>query len=153
MKILALDLGTTTGWALGWPLGSVQSVDSGSWSFKTKKTDGPGAKFLNFKRWLSEFDPIEIDHVYYEKVMSHSSVYAAHAYGGFLAILMVWCEIREIPYTGIGVGSIKKSWTGKGNAKKWEMIDEAKRRGFDPLDDNEADALALLDYVINKDKK
>lgn len=141
MKILSLDLGTTTGWAVG----SVQSVDSGSESFKSKKKDGNGVKFLKFKQWLAEFDSIEIDRVYYEKVMNHSSVYAAHAYGGFLALLIVWCERREIPYTGIGVGTIKKSWTGRGNASKREMIDEAVNRGFDPADDNEADALALLD--------
>lgn len=149
LKILALDLGTISGWAL-WSAGG---IDAGSVSFKTKKSEGSGVKYLKFKMWLAEFDTIEIDQVYYEKVMNHNSVYAAHAYGGFLAILMVWCEIREIPCIGIGVGTIKKSWTGRGNAKKWEMIDESKRRGFDPVDDNEADALALLDYVINKEIK
>ena len=38
--------------------------------------------------------------------------------------------------------------TGKGNAGKAEMIAAAKARGFDPVDDNQADALALLDWAM-----
>ncbi|MDR0631793.1 MAG: hypothetical protein LBF54_00915, partial [Holosporaceae bacterium] len=34
--------------------------------------------------------------------------------------------------------------TGKGNATKEEMISFARLNGFDPVDDNAADALAIL---------
>jgi Holliday junction resolvasome RuvABC endonuclease subunit len=56
--------------------------------------------------------------------------------------------MRGIPYQGVPVGSIKKHATGKGNASKEMMIAAAKARGFRPADDNEADALAILHWVI-----
>ena len=73
---------------------------------------------------------------------------AAHAYGGFMGHLTAWCEHHNIPYQGVPVGTIKKHATGKGNAGKSEMIVAAKVRGHNPVDDNEADALALLHWAI-----
>ena len=46
--------------------------------------------------------------------------------------------------------TIKKHATGKGNAGKAEMIAAATARGFDPVDDNHADALALLDWAMTQ---
>lgn len=34
--------------------------------------------------------------------------------------------------------------TGAGNASKEAMLQAARDKGFDPVDDNEADALAIL---------
>jgi Holliday junction resolvasome RuvABC endonuclease subunit len=48
------------------------------------------------------------------------------------------------------VGEIKKSFTGKGNAPKEAMIAEARRRGYEPVDDNEADAIAILELKLGK---
>jgi Holliday junction resolvasome RuvABC endonuclease subunit len=48
----------------------------------------------------------------------------------------------------VPVGTIKKHATGKGNAPKQAMIDAGRARGFDPADDNEADAIALLMWAI-----
>jgi hypothetical protein len=58
------------------------------------------------------------------------------------------CEDEDIPYTGVPVGTIKKFWTGKGSCRKSAMISEAQARGFNPQDDNDADALAILHYAI-----
>ena len=142
MAILALDLGTTTGWAIA---GVGDSVCSGSQSFKPGRFDGGGMRFLRFKRWLAEMtgnNPLEA--IYFEEVRRHRGVDAAHAYGGFMAVLTAWCESRAIPYQGVPVGTIKKAFTGKGNADKAAMIEEAGRRGYQVADDNEADAIALL---------
>ena len=49
--ILALDLGTTTGWALR---GSDGHITSGSESFRPQRFEGGGMRFLRFKRWLTE---------------------------------------------------------------------------------------------------
>jgi Holliday junction resolvasome RuvABC endonuclease subunit len=86
--------------------------------------------------------------VVFEEVRRHAGVDAAHAYGGFMAHLTAWCEHHQIPYQGVPVGSIKKHATGKGNAGKAEMIAAAKARGITPVDDNHADALALLDWAM-----
>ena len=145
--ILALDLGTTTGWALR---GSDGHITSGSESFRPQRFEGGGMRFLRFKRWLNELLSASnhINAVFFEEVRRHAGVDAAHAYGGFMATLTAWCEHHQIPYQGVPVGTIKKHATGKGNAGKAEMVAAAKARGFDPADDNHADALALLDWAI-----
>lgn len=84
----------------------------------------------------------------FEEVRRHAGVDAAHAYGGFLAQLTAWCEDHQIPYQGVPVGTIKKHATGKGNANKQAMIAAAQARGLTPVDDNHADALALLDWAL-----
>ncbi len=47
-----------------------------------------------------------------------------------------------------GADAISHGATGKGNAGKAEMIAAAKTRGITPVDDNHADALALLDWAM-----
>jgi hypothetical protein len=119
--MLALDLGTTTGWALSSRDGH---ITSGSESFKPGRFEGGGMRYLRFKRWLTEVKQCadSIDAVYFEEVRRHAGVDAAHAYGGFLAHLTAWCEHHQIPYQGVPVGTIKKHATGKGNAGKAAMI-------------------------------
>jgi len=145
--ILALDLGTQTGWALS---SQVRHITSGSENFKPQRFEGGGMRYLRFKRWLTEIKQScePLDAVYFEEVRRHAGVDAAHAYGGFLATLTAWCEHHQIPYQGVPVGTIKKHATGKGNAGKAEMIAAAKALGFAPVDDNHADALALLDWAM-----
>ncbi|WP_341792116.1 hypothetical protein [Rickettsia endosymbiont of Gonocerus acuteangulatus] len=46
--------------------------------------------------------------------------------------------------------TIKKHITGKGNATKYAVLNAIKQKGFEPRDNNEADSLALLDYVLSK---
>ncbi len=148
-KILALDLGTKTGWAIR----SISNrITSGTESFKPQRFEGGGMRYLRFTKWLREMDLLSdgIDQVYFEEVRRHLGVDAAHTYGGFLSHLTAWCEEEKIPYLGIPVGTIKKHITNKGNAGKSEVMNEVKKLGFNPADDNEADALALLDLVIKK---
>lgn len=146
--ILALDLGTQTGWALS---AIDQPITSGSESFKPQRFEGGGMRYLRFKRWLTEIKQTVdmIDAVYFEEVRRHVGVDAAHAYGGFLTTVTAWCEHHQIPYQGVPVGTIKKHATGKGNASKDDMIAAVIKRGFNPADDNEADALALLHWALD----
>ena len=150
--IIALDLGTVTGWATREPSGN---ITSGTASFKTGRFEGGGMSFLRFKRWLTDLKANlgTIDAIYFEEVRAHKGVDAAHKYGGFVAHLTSWCEHHKIPYSGIPVGTIKKHITGKGNAPKTSIITAVKNKGFTPADDNEADSLALLDFVLNHREK
>ena len=142
-SILALDLGTQTGWALS---SRDASITSGSQSFKPQRFEGGGMRFLRFKRWLTDIKQCSdgIDQVVFEEVRRHAGVDAAHAYGGFMGQLTAWCEHHQIPYQVIPVGTVKKHATGKGNASKDEMVAAVRARGHAPADDNEADAIALL---------
>lgn len=141
--ILALDLGTTLGWALGPP------AISGTHSLKGGRYEGGGMRYLRFERWLDEMLDLSggLGAVYFEEVRGHKGTSAAHIYGGLLAVLTKWCEVRAIPYQGVPVGTIKKHATGKGNAGKEQVIAAVREWGFAPRDDNEADALALFRYV------
>ncbi len=145
--ILALDLGTTTGWALRH---RDESITSASQSFRPQRFEGGGMRFLRFKRWLSELNALsgEIHALYFEEVRRHSAVDAAHVYGGLMATLTAWCEHQNISYLGVPVATIKKHATGKGNAGKEDVIAAMRSRGFAVTDDNEADALALLHWAI-----
>ena len=145
--ILALDLGHRLGWALRSADGI---ITSGTAEFRQDRWQGGGMKFLRFRRWLTELkaDAGGLDAVLYEQVRSHAGVDASHAYGGWLAILTAWCEHHGIPYQGVPVGTIKRHATGKGNADKAAVVEAVRRLGFSPADDNEADALALLNWAI-----
>ena len=151
--VLALDLGTTTGWALSLP---DRRVTHGYVNFKPQRFEGGGMRYLRFRRWLDELLTMVapssslqgLGAVYFEEVRRHLGVDAAHAYGGFLATLTSWCEHQKIPYQGVPVGTIKRHVTGKGNACKSEMVSAVRARGYPVADDNEADALAVLDWAL-----
>ncbi|MDE2105016.1 MAG: hypothetical protein KGL39_47700 [Patescibacteria group bacterium] len=139
--ILALDLGTQLGWAIG-------DIEAGTEVLKrTNQSDG--MRYVNFRKWLREMLESGVDLVVYEDVKAHKGVTAAHIYGGLQALLMEECEARHIPYSGVGVGAIKKFATGKGNANKDLMIEAAKRKWPDfEGDDNQADARWLHCYAM-----
>ena len=146
--ILALDLGTTTGWAMRLADGVVVS---GTMEFRSGRYEGGGMRFLRFRSWLDHLldGAKTIDLIHFEEVRRHAGTDAAHIYGGFLAHLSAWCELKHIPYQGVPVGTIKRHATGKGNAAKDAIIAAMQARGFNPEDDNEADALAVLTWAID----
>ena len=149
---LCLDLATTTGWAMASlnPSGKIQ-MQSGVQSFAINaRIEGAGMRYLRFQRWMDEMHRmITIERLAFEEVKQRAaSVAAGHMYGGFMATLTSWCEANGVPYEGIPVQTIKKHATGKGNASKEEVIKAIRAKGHAPKDDNEADALALLHYLL-----
>jgi len=145
--VFALDLGTTTGWAMqmgGWP------IMSGTLDLKPNRYDGGGMRYLRLRNWLEQLrlDSGGIDAIYFEEVRRHAGTDAAHVYGGLLATLTGWCEERAVAYQGVPVGTIKRFIAGKGNADKTAVITAVRERGFSPKDDNEADAIAILLWAL-----
>jgi len=143
MNILAIDIGTTTGWAR-YARGGI--VAGGSEKFAPKRLEAAGQRWLKFRAFLNEQRVAagEIHVIYFEDVKQHAGTLAAHVYGGFLACLEMWCASNNVPLRPVGVGVVKKHWTGKGNADKDAMIATARAKGFAPIDSNHADALAIL---------
>ncbi|WP_243634761.1 hypothetical protein [Roseicella frigidaeris] len=146
--LLALDLGSTLGWAVRQPRAG---ITSGTATFRPGRFEGGGMAWLRFRRWLEEMAGMTgpIGSVVFEEVRRHAGTTAAHVYGGFLAHLTAWCEGAGVPYQGVPVGTIKRFATGKGNADKAAVIAAIRARGFAPGDDNEADALAILLWAID----
>ena len=144
MSILAIDLGTRTGWAMR----IYGQIFSGYVDLKSSRHEGGGYRYLRFRRWLEQQAHIP-DAVYYEEVRRHLGTDAAHIYGGLLATLTAWCEEHQIPYCGVGVGTIKRFIANKGNASKQEVMDAIHAKGYEDVDDdNQADALAILFWAI-----
>jgi Holliday junction resolvasome RuvABC endonuclease subunit len=126
------------------------TIVSGTTSFRPGRYEGGGMRYLRFRSWLDELrrEAPTLSAVYFEEVRRHAGTDAAHIYGGFLAHLTAWCELRQLPYQGVPVGVIKRHATGKGNADKQAMMSAVSSRGFRITDDNEADAVAILLWAI-----
>ena len=146
MNILALDLGTKTGWA--------RSIDgtlleSDVESFAPGRHESQGMRMIRFEQWLSVM-LISVDLVVYEAVGFAKTTHAAHVYGGFLAFLQAACIKRQVEYVGVHVTALKRFATGRGNAGKPAMVEAANR--FEPgsqiTDHNRADAICLLQYAL-----
>lgn len=147
--LLALDLGTDTGWALRRGTGA---VDYGTVSFSPARSDRDGLRFLRFRSWLHDLkrrldvsgETLEL--IRYERVdfVRPGQVYAAHVYGAMWGTLTAWAEHHGIPYQGVAVSTLKKAVTGHGFSPKDAIIREIRRRGFDVQTSHEADALGLL---------
>ena len=146
-SLLSLDLGSTLGWAVQLP---DRSITSGTATFRPSRFEGGGMAWLRFRRWLDGMASTAgpFGSIVFEEVRRHAGTTAAHVYGGFLAHLSAWCEQAGVPYQGVPVGTIKRFATGRGNADKAAVIAAMQARGFEPVDDNEADALALLLWAI-----
>lgn len=142
MNILALDVATNCGWAT--------QTASGTWNLTPRKDESKGMRLIRFKAKLKEMVELEkIDLICFE---------AAAVYGKFPnfvememhGVLKLFCEERSLNYAAISVSEIKKHATGKGNAGKPQMIAAAKEKlGYTGGDDNEADALWILDLAKN----
>ena len=144
--VLSLDLGQRTGWALRLP----GTVVSGMAEFRPRRFEGGGMPYLRFRGWLVEMHASNhLDIIVFEEVAAHKGTAAAHWDGGFVGIVTSWAEELSIPYQGVPVGTIKRHTTGKGNCNKAAMIAAVRALGYEPIDDNEADALALLHFAID----
>ena len=113
-----------------------------------------GWRYLAFKQWLdNKIRILDIKHIVYEETFSKGA-YAARVLHGFLAILQFTFAERykdqetRLTMEKVHAMTLKKFATGRGNASKNDMIAAAKARGWEPQDDNEADALFLLDFAI-----
>lgn len=146
MKVLALDLATTTGFALL----ANGIVTHGAQAFpRIHDQEHPGLRYLRFQRWLR--DRIGEDKpkaIVVESAGHFRSLPAQSICVGFRGILLSTSSYYDIPLHEVTNSRLKKWATGKGRADKEEMLKAARRRW--PLerfkDDNACDAFLLLRY-------
>ena len=148
VAILGLDLGTRTGWALALPDG----VKSRVLDCKPAAPELPGSRFRVFRdhlMWCNSRAGGMIGLVAYEgirfAVPGHGARVAA-LFGGFEAVLRMWCEHHEIACVAVAPATLKKHVTGNGRATKEDMLAAIRASGQRPIDDNEADAIGLARY-------
>ena len=142
MKILALDCATKTGWAY-W---DGKRLVSGVQDFALKRGESRGILFLRFNRWLrQEFGGAGI--VTYEQ---------AHHRGGAATEVCVGLTTRAQEFAAeiraeslpCHTATLKKFATGSGRAGKGDVVAAVMVRwGIGAQDDNEADAVALVQWA------
>lgn len=147
IRILALDLGTKTGWAAATPgIG----VESGVQVFDLRRGESPGMRFLRFRRWLGQMlEDLSPELVVYE-LAHHRGGPATELAVGFQTRVQELAAARGVEYTSVHTATLKKHATGSGRAGKPAMIAAAAARWPDQVleDDNQADALCLLAWGL-----
>lgn len=152
---LSLDLGTKTGFCVfNFGDTAIKVSKSGTRNFSQPSKAHLGRRFVCFRDWLIRIiAECNIGAVYYEQVYGHTGIQASHVYGGFLYHMAAACDSMNVPIYGLGVGTIKKSATGNGHATKDDVIQAVQQLGFSPIDDNEADSIAIAVTVNQMRKK
>jgi peptide chain release factor 1 len=80
-----------------------------------------------------------------------AAINAIESMNAFITGIQRYCAAHPVEFKAYSPGEIKKYATGKGNAKKPEMIDWFKSQtGKEPDTDDESDAYALLRLVMNE---
>lgn len=147
MNILALDPATLCGWAHS--CGS-----SGTWDLTTRRDESKGMKFIRLRSKLNEIkSSVGVDLLVFEAArhaaqhMQNALVVQAEIQG----VIKLWCEESAVEYRGYSPSEIKKHATGKGNSPKPLMLATARSHFKRAIgDDNEADALWLLDLAMSQ---
>jgi Holliday junction resolvasome RuvABC endonuclease subunit len=155
-NILALDLGNKCGWRL-----RRNGRYHGGTSDFSGSPERIGQRYYNFRRFLwrivKSLEPDPLTAVVYERVQfvpRMGGLKAAQSWAGYEATLTCWCEHVGVAYIGVAVGTLKKDFTGNGRASKEDMLDHARALGWRPQDDNDADAIALMEfYEVNHEKR
>ena len=145
--ILALDVGTDSGYAIRKL--STEEIHSGSFSHKRKQGDHPGKRYVEFEKCLDSLaNDYAISRVCCEEPMGNfKSHVATLVVCGYVGVVQAWCARMKLPFVGYPQKAVKKKATGKGNARKPEMISAARAKWphLGIKTDDEADALWVLE--------
>lgn len=150
LPVLALDLGTDMGWAIG----TDASVASGCANWTERRGETRGGRLYRLWRCLQDTHTAERLSLIAYELVEHAGPkqrIAAHCWAQFQAVVLMFAASREIPVVGVNVSTLKKAVTGRGRHPKGTgkdaMIAAVRGLGFDPADHNEADALAVLHWA------
>ncbi len=160
--LLALDLATTTGWAVAMPPyapaptpmeqeagAAMPKRFSGSKSFKAY-AGNIGRVMDQFGIWLPELITVhQPDMIVFEAPFAGAvrNANTGRMLFGFCAMVEMIAYRQKIRCLECNNATVKKHATGSGRAQKVDMIKAARDRGWEPKDDNAADALWLADYA------
>jgi len=154
--ILALDPATETGWCLGTPY---EPPLLGTLDLKRRKEISRGYAFEFFRRWLTEIISTKrITHIIFESpiLTKFTNINMTRMAQGLDAHIEAAVAMhndhssKKVVLTEATPGQLKKALTGKGNAKKDEMMRMAFARGMEPNNNNEADAFAAYLCLIKE---
>jgi len=125
MNVLALDLGTKTGWATLWDDGS---GCSGVQVFDLKRGESPGMRYLRLGRWLEDEAHAFVDLVVFEQA-HHRGGAATSVCEKLIGRVEECCADWGMEHQAVHSATLKKWATGNGRASKGDMIDAAANIG------------------------
>lgn len=146
--ILAIDPGRKTGWALL----EDGMTESGVMDFGLKRGESQGMVFVRFNAWLKKMIAHHLPEVVIFEQPHHRGGAATQLLYGMTTRIQERCDLCNIQYTAIHSATLKKYATGKGNAKKGEILKTAWVKWPKRIiqDDNEADALWMAEWGKNE---
>lgn len=155
-RILALDLGTSCGWAIS-PGHPHNPPIAGAWNLTPARGESPGMRYLNLRAQLNTTRGAfpNIDLIAYELPHQRGGAATEIAYG-LLGTLKAWtAELNPAPELySIHSATLKKWATGNGRADKPAMLAAANNLTpvtlAGPAAFDEADAILLLHYTAQK---
>ena len=150
-SILALDFATKTGWAFR---GKSGELSSGVWDLSIKKDESSGMRLIRFESKLQLFLPL-VEVIAFESVSAGRGPRANFDSVKLQSKLQAMIErLAEktpgVECVGYNLKSMKAHALPKGvKQNKEEMVKAAKKKWPDVeiMDDNQADALWLLDLA------
>ena len=152
LRILAFDTARITGWAFGGVTGPRQFG-----SFQMPQTYEAVAPYLDYfarraEDLVERFEPTLIAFEAPLLRMRDNPAKLAKLYGLCNAVEMAAWQ-HGIPYEQASLSEIRTHFLGKGwprDSKRLKILVKVKCRelGWEVTDDNQADALALLDYML-----
>lgn len=149
MKILAIDPGSSCGYALGDDAGA--TLNSGVWQLGLTRGDSPGMRYIRLRGQLNTMKAAypDLGLIVYEQPQAFLSKYrggtATEIAYAMVGEIQSWCTGVGLQHTSVHAATVKKFATGKGNANKEAMV-RAGRLRFKTCseNDNEVDALWIL---------
>jgi len=143
LRILAIDPATHCGYAVSRKL-------YGVWDLTPKRDESIGMRLIRFRAKMNEvIESEKINVVVFERPGGQHAG-AVIVQSEIQGQIKVICEDHNIEYRAYSSQEMKKYATGKGNSGKPAMIAAAKERlGYKGNNDNEADALWLLEIAQN----
>ena len=120
------------------------STKFGTVSFSAHKKDY-GSVFYEYEKWLTGMlNSTKTDIIAIEGVNAGLKGSARYIITGLDCITHKIAYDRGVKRVSVSPSQVKKWLTGKGNADKAMMVEEVKKRGYNPTDDNQADAIAIM---------
>lgn len=174
MRILSLDLGTKTGWAIGqdgvlldcgtWTLATTKEIALAGKSRMSRRLD-PRVSALWKHLFKAQFSGPALDWIVFEDVQFSSTTYQTQLWSSFRTVVWLFALLHHgLKTECLGVQKLKQFATGHGGATK-EMMAKAMIRWADQrflldstspkvqlcgkiLDDNAVDSVHLLYWAM-----
>lgn len=151
MNVLAFDLGTHVGFAALHD----GRLTSGAWANPARYCESPGRFFVCFRTWLADMAMWHHPEIVVWEFTPHcASINATVIHFGLVTRVQEWAYRQEARTAFVHPNTLKKFTTGNGRAEKPDMIAAMRKRWKLPklTDNDEADALAVLSFALDRNR-